>query len=241
MENKPHISQAELEQIERFWRADFADSREEHALKEKYAHDPEWREKAYWVRLATIAIQEVTVSEQLNHFHMPFNQEKPVRKIFRWQWAVVASVVAVIGFASILLLKKSSEEKLFAQYYKPDVGLPTMMGISERYEFENAMVSYKTGDYQKAIDSWQLLLKDNPGNDTLNYFIGSALIADRQVKQALPYFDKTLTVSNSAFEQEARWFKALALLHMGKKQEAITLLEKTEHPEKENLLQKLKE
>jgi predicted Zn-dependent protease len=138
-------------------------------------------------------------------------------------------------------LKKSSEEKLFAQYYKPDVGLPTMMGISERYEFENAMVSYKTGDYQKAIDSWQLLLKDNPGNDTLNYFIGSALIADRQVKQALPYFDKTLTVSNSAFEQEARWFKALALLHMGKKQEAITLLEKTEHPEKENLLQKLKE
>ena len=115
------------------------------------------------------------------------------------------------------------------------------MGVSDNYEFDKAMVDYKMGDYDKALKTWEGLLKDNANNDTLNYFIASAHLADNNPESSLAFFDKVIGSTNSVFLQDAQWYKALILLNKGNKQEAINLLQKTEHPDKEALLRKLKE
>ncbi len=115
------------------------------------------------------------------------------------------------------------------------------MGVTDHYEFEKAMVDYKTGQYEEAIAAWNKLLLKNPGNDTLNYFIGSALMADKEFKQAKIYFDKVIEFPASVFIQNARWYKALILLKEGNKKEALELLKLTEHPKKEALIHKLQE
>ena len=239
MENLPNISQEELELIERFWQRQFVSAAEQTKLDERYAHDPEWWEKAEWVRLSVVAIQETALEETLDDFHQYIKQEKPVRQM-RWlQWAVAASIVGIITWGVSYFLVKSPEEKLFAQHYKPDPGLPTLMGVSEHYDFENAMVSYKMGDYPKAIAGWQQLLKENPGNDTLHYFIGSAYLAKGQPESAISNLNQILSVPQSVFLSDAHWYLSLAWLRENNKDEALKALQKTDHPNKERLLKEL--
>src|SRR5690606_13831875 len=116
---------------------------------------------------------ETALEGKLPGFHKQVQRTQPLTKI-RWlKWAAAASVAGILLWSSYFFFANTPSEKLFAQYYQPDPGLPTLMGISDNYVFENAMVSYKTGDYKKAIVDWQQLLQENMDNDTLQYFIGS--------------------------------------------------------------------
>nr|WP_303626606.1 tetratricopeptide repeat protein [Ferruginibacter sp. HRS2-29] len=103
------------------------------------------------------------------------------------------------------------------------------------------MVDYKTGKYSAAIDSWKKLLPLNPGNDTLNYFIGSAYLANKDGASAIGYFNDVLKTGRTAFSSEALWYKGLALIRLGKKDEAIEAISSSGHPQKAALLHKLKE
>lgn len=237
----PNSTQEELELIERFWQQRFMDSAEESRLKERYITDEAWRAKADEVRLWMLAIQESVLEDKLEGFHRQMGPPKKIRPMGWQKWAVAACTIGLLTVGILFFLSKTPEEKLFAQYYRPDPGLPTLMGVSDHYIFESAMVDYKMGDYKKAIDSWKELLAESPGNDTLNYFMASALLADRQATQAIPFFEKVMADTRSHFLQDARWYQVMALLHIHEKSKAIAILEETEHPEKEDLLRKLRE
>ncbi len=241
MEDMPNISQEELELIERFWQHRFADSSEESRLKERYITDEAWRLKADEVRLLMLGIQEAVLEDRLEDFHKGIEPPKSIRPMGWLKWAVAACTIGIISVGTLFFFSRTPEEKLFAQFYRPDPGLPTLMGVSDHYRFESAMIDYKMGDYKKAADIWKGLLEMSQGNDTLNYFIGSALMADKQVRQAMPFFDEVIADTRSSFLQDARWYKAMALVYAHKKREAILILEETEHPEKEDLLRKLRE
>lgn len=236
----PNISQEELEQIERFWHGQFVDSTEESRLKERYIADEAWRIKADEVRLMMLGIQESVLEDRLDDFHRIIDLPKTTGKMPWRKWAMAACTIGLLFACFLFFLSKSPEEKVYAQFYKPDPGLPTLMSISDNYKFESAMVDYKMGNYKSAIDSWKALLQENQGNDTLNYFIGSALMADKQVDRAVPFFDEVMASTRSVFLQEARWYRAMAFLHAHDKGKAIAILEGTEHPKKDDLLQKLR-
>lgn len=144
MENTPIITQEELELMERFWQGSFAGQEEEQRLREKYATDSVWRNKADSVRLLMLGIQETALEDRMENFYQ--QATRSVRNISWVKWGIAACLTAAIIIGGLLFYSRSPEEKLFAAYYKPDPGLPTLMGVSDRYEFENAMLSYKTGD-----------------------------------------------------------------------------------------------
>lgn len=204
--------------------------------------NPDWRKKVKESRLLLLGIQESVLQEKLNQFHQSINRV-PIKtldalKIGWKKWRVAAAILIIAGSTLLYLTTRNT---LFDAYYTPDEGLPTYMGVTDHYEFEKAMVDYKTGQYEEAIAAWNKLLLKNPGNDTLNYFIGSALMADKEFKQAKIYFDKVIEFPASVFIQNARWYKALILLKEGNKKEALELLKLTEHPKKEALIHKLQE
>lgn len=237
MDNRPNITPEELELMERFWQGQFADSEEERQLKERYAHDNLWHSKADEVRLYLVGIQEAELADKLSDFHQQI--ATPVKKISRFTWGIAACIAFVIAFGALFFFSKSPEEKWFAHFYKPDPGLPTLMGVSDSYEFENAMVSYKTGDYQKALGAWQGLRKANPANDTLTYFIGSAFLAQGRADSAVTNLNTVVAMPQSVFRSDAAWYLALAWLKQGNKAEAIKALRQSDHANKERLLQEL--
>lgn len=245
MERPANISQEELELMERFWQGVFADEGEEYKLKERYKYDLLWREKADWVRLMILSIEEVAVEDKLNNLHKYLAE---IRLIDRQQaklrytfWGLTACAVALPIGLFFLLFYKSADQKLFAEFYKPDPGLPTLMGVSQEYVFEKAMIDYKLGEYRAALAQWQTLRNNNQASDTLNYFIASALMADQEIKEALPFFEEVVSNPNSVFFDDAQWYKAMALLYVGEREQAIVLLQSTDHPNKDKLLQKIKD
>ena len=211
-------------------------------FEQRLTTDSNWRKKVEEARLFVLGIQESVLEGKLKQFHQSVDRAplKSIRapKISWKKWIAAAAVLFVASTGLFYLTKKNT---LFDRFYTPDEGLPTYMGVTDHYEFEKAMVDYKMGQYKEAIVAWKELLKESPDNDTLSYFIGSALMADKDMKQAQLYFNKVANMPGSVFIQSAKWYKALLLLKEGNKKEASDLLKLTEHPNKEALLRKLQE
>jgi len=115
------------------------------------------------------------------------------------------------------------------------------MGASDNYLFDRAMVDYKVGDYDAALQIWENLQESKPANDTLNYFIASAYMGKENDEIAISYFQKVIINESSFFRNDALWYTGLALIREKKMKEAISVLEKAEHQDKDRLLAKLKE
>jgi tetratricopeptide (TPR) repeat protein len=243
--NNIHITEEELQQIDQYLSGQSSPAEKEF-FEQRLKTDSDWAAKFKEIKLLSVGIQETSLREQLDAMHKnTFGESKPtVVRSMRWVKKLAAAAVLFVVISTLgwfFFLKKSSEEKLFLTYYKPDPGLATVMSVSDNYEFERAMVDYKTGDFSGALERWKKQLQQNAGNDTLQYFIASAQMANKEQNSAMDLFDKVIANKNSVFNREAYWYKGLALLQQGKKQEAAMAIEQSDHPQKAALLLKLKD
>jgi predicted Zn-dependent protease len=198
------------------------------------------------IRLAIAGIETQALKEQLNTFHAEIDTDKKAitnsdRKVIYMHWkkiAVVAILLIVAG--SWLFFNLNSNARLYSKYYKPDPGLPTAMSSNTNYEFYNAMVSYKRGEYDKALKIWKDQLRTKAENDTLNYFVGSALMADEQETQAIPFLQEVTTQNQSVFTNDAWYYLGLAYLKTNEEAKAIEALEQSDLPKAKTLLENLK-
>ena len=122
--------------------------------------------------------------------------------------------------ASCFFNRLSPNEKLYNEFFTPDPGLPTVMGENGDYSFYEAMVDYKHGDYNEAIKKWERQLFQKPKNDTLNYFLGSAHLANGNSKKAIDYLEDVADDKKSIFYNDANTYMGLALLKTGQIPEA---------------------
>lgn len=245
--NTPNdITPQEFENIEQFLLKEMPQE-ESDAFALKIQNDKELQNKMESLNLIFVGIREAALEDKIEYFHQGISSLKKnktpslVRVLFMNKWLVAASLLVMVALGALLFVNKTTgQEKLFTQYYKPDPGLMTAMGATESYLFDHAMIDYKTEDYESAIETWQKLLKLNPANDTLNYFMGSAFLAENKLETAIPYFEKVTQHPDSYFLKDAYWYVGLILTKQGKNTEAIPYLEKSDHKNKEAILQKLK-
>ena len=160
-------------------------------------------------------IESQALKEKLDDFHKelvesPSNKTAPVKFMHFRKIAVAAILVIALG--SLWFLSDNANEKLYAKYFTPDPGLPTMMSETKNFEFYDAMVNYKQGEYTKAIEKWQPLLDNSPKSDTLNYFMGMAQLANKQEEKAIKYFDVVTNLETSTFKNDAYYYLGLAYL-----------------------------
>lgn len=235
-----------MERIERYLLKEMPEE-EYNAFEKRISSDAPLRQKVESVKLMLVGIQESILSEKIDNFHKEVTMAEagtgqPRSKLFSMKrWMVAASVVVLLGFSAVLFFTKSGgQERLFSEYYKPDPGLSTAMGESDKYLFDHAMIDYKTGKYDSAIKTWQQLYQSNPQSDTLNYFLGSAFMAKEKVKEAIPYFERALAKDDTHFADDANWYLALAFTKEKKYDEAVSYLKKTNHKGKNSFLAKLK-
>lgn len=245
MNNKIQITEEELEIIEQFLSGQLA-GHDLNLFENRMEKEADWKEKVEWVELTKIGINEASLSAELKS--QKVNADNAIVKNFAGNRFLLLKVIAGLAAVSLAILItfwslgvfKSGHEKLFASYYQPDSGLITSMGVSDSYEFEVAMIDYKSEKYKEAIDKWMPLLQDNENNDTLQYFLGNSYLAMGQTDKAIESFKRVLEKANGTFRDDAHWYLGLALIKENRISEAIEEIEMSANPRKEKLLEKLR-
>lgn len=141
-----------------------------------------------------------------------------------WSYLKYAAAVALVASAAVWWLSRPTlNERLYAEYMVTDPGLPVAMGATDDYAFHDAMVAYKLGDHQEAIDKWTPLLQEDPANDTLRFYIASATLASGDAPAAIPLFEGLGRERASAFRTKAMWYLLLAYVKQGERDRALSI------------------
>lgn len=210
-----NISQELLESVERYLNKNMPYD-EQKAFENKLKSDSDFRMQVEEIKTILLAIESQSLKENLDVYHESISEVTPEvsdTKIRFLQFRKIAAAAAIIiAIGSFWFFNQNSNAKLYANYFTPDPGLATTMSQNSNFEFYDAMVNYKQGNYKTAISKWKKLYTIKPKNDTLNYFIGVAQMADKNESEAITYLKKVTVSRNSSFKNDAYFYLGLAYL-----------------------------
>jgi TolA-binding protein len=139
------------------------------------------------------------------------------------------SAAALIGVFILIrtLLPSSDTNELFNTYYKPfEAVSPVTRSINSNAtdKYASSIVSYTTGNYQKATIGFAELLQEDQFVISSQFFLGLSQLATNNYDQAI---NLLATVANTSGEygKEARWYLGLAYLKTANKQKASECFE----------------
>lgn len=149
---------------------------------------------------------------------------------------------ASVGF--ILDLKITEYEKYKDQVVK--VNVPQLRGLSAQYEsydvqsseyvedsvrkipadfyLREGLKSFRDGRYGRCIEKMEVLRKNNANDLNAAFYMGVSYVKLEMHGKAIPLLDQILNSPNNVFHEEARWYKALALLGNGQTEAGNKLL-----------------
>ena len=196
---KPHnndLSQELLEAIERYINGTM-DLKECKDFDDYLKIDSNFRAQVEDVKIILNGIETQALKEELDILHQDIEIEKSkkdnYKKIeFVKLSKIAASIAIILAIGSIWFFSSSPNQKIYNQYFIPDPGLPSLKSRTDMLNFYNTMENYKRGHYQKAINEWQILNKAQPENDTINYFLGLAHMANETVADAIPHLERVV-------------------------------------------------
>ena len=233
---KQNQTQEEFERIERYLDG-LMDQEEQSAFEASLKTDSILNQQFEEVRLLRLAIEEQSLRNKLNDFHEEIISEDAgsqtngvkTKTIFAYKAiAIAASLALLMGFGYWLLFgQQSANERLYAEYFKPDPGLLTPMSTTTEYDFYRGMVDYKQEKYGEAINRWKPLAEQKPENDTLNFYLGVSFLAKDETDEAIAYLSKAVRVPSSTFIDEAWYYLGMAQLKEGQSEEAIQAFRKS--------------
>ncbi|MGC1206058.1 MAG: tetratricopeptide repeat protein [Flavobacteriaceae bacterium] len=211
------ISQEEFERIEAYLNGQLSND-DLTIFEKRLKKENSFKSKVNDIKTVLTGLEAQALKEQLDVFHKDMVQTSNANvstetKVRHLHWKKIAVAAAlIIAAGSFWFISGNTNERLYAKYFTPDPGLPTTMSSTRDYDFNRAMVSYKQGNYEDAINAWKNQLATKVKNDTLNYFIGSALLADKKDKEAIKYLNIVTNISESLFNNEAYYYLGLAYL-----------------------------
>jgi tetratricopeptide (TPR) repeat protein len=217
LEKNSNISQELFETIERYIN-NTMDAQELKDFNQLLDVDDTFKLQVEDIKNILLGIEAQSLKEQLDDFHKEtpkFVSNKSVKKPpFLFYSKIAAAAAIIIAVGSICFFSSSPNQRLYANYFKPDPGLPTTMGLNDHnFDFYNAMVYYKHGDYKLAIDKWKVLSEKKPNNDTINYFLGVANLAIKNVDEAIPLLERSIQSKDSfGLINDAYYYLGLAYL-----------------------------
>ncbi|MBN8789020.1 MAG: hypothetical protein J0I84_18195 [Terrimonas sp.] len=240
MNNAFHISKEELELIDKYLNNHLYGD-ELAAFEQRLLEDTIWKQKVEEVKLISLSIQEAGLEKKLDAFRQELTAPEiaPVKNITWKKWMVAAAVIILMAVSTLLVLRKPEHERLYSAYYKPDPGLPVVMGeeAKSNYTLYDGMIDYKEGNYNKAIEKWKSIGDTNEYTDTLNYYIGVAALSAGDMEQAVLYLNKASAKTHSSYRQKAMWYLALIYIKQDNKTAAEKLLKNIHDiPEAKTLL-----
>ncbi|OOG70619.1 tol-pal system YbgF family protein [Algoriphagus sp. A40] len=203
------------------------------------AHIEEIKGLQFGVERAVLASKLDSFHSELSHLDKNAQQRK-IRPL--WFWGVAASLFLIMSAGVWWIMgEKSSGEKLYQAYFKTDPGLVTSMSAGSGYDFDRAMVDYKSGEYLKAKEAFESLLKKSSQNDTLIYFLAMSELNLQNDQAAEKLLLAVSEDTASGFSKDSFWYLGLLAL----KEEDYALAKKyvnqSGRPKSNELIQALEE
>ncbi len=237
--NSNHISQELLETVERYINNTMT-SEELKSFETRLQTDAAFKVQVDDIRTLLTGIESQALKEQLDDFHKAIDSNKTQNSQAKIRYLnvrrLVAAAAIVIAVGSFWFFNQNSPENLYAKYFTPDPGLPTTMSNQSNYEFYEAMVDYKQGKYKSAIEKWNAISQKN---DTINYFIGVAHLADKNENDAILFIEKSVQNSSFPLANDAYYYLGLAALKNGNETLAETYLKQSNLEKSKALLSEL--
>lgn len=245
MESLDQISQELLETIERYLNHTMGDT-ERITFMAKLESDTTLQQQVKDVALILNGIETTVLEEKMDQFHKEIAPSTPEKKVISMgqkrrkfiAYGIAASVILALGLFWVFNQKNTSQ-KLFAEHFSPDPGLPTTMSSTTNFAFYDAMVDYKREEYEKAIEKWQTQLPLKPKNDTLNYFIGVSYLAQGNEYEAIRHLNLASQVPGSAFYEDIFYYLGLGHLKAGKPEAATVNFKLSNREEAKEILLEL--
>lgn len=152
------------------------------------------------------------ISNSKPNFNLILKKDKKPTRQHNWlKYAAVLLPLIGIGYY-LLFVNNNTDKKLYSQYYEREVGLPVVMGDTNKILFSNSMNAYRDNHYGEAINGFNQLLKINSENDTLLYFTGCANMELGKLNEAIVNFREVDEIKTFIEKSEFR----LALLYIRK-------------------------
>ncbi len=234
-EYKEHIDQQLFEQIEAYL-LNTLDAARREAFEREMEADERLRNEVHLQRRLT-AVAEVSSYKGEKQEQKEQARSAVVKKLPHFAWYAAAAVV-IVAVTWFYRDSTPSAEKIYARYFIADPGLPVVMSSADdHYDFYDGMVSYKEGDYSRAVEIWKKVYLENAANDTLQYFIGMAYLNSND-GDAVDYLLPVAGNDSSRWQSKAIWYLALAYVKFGRKEDAAIWLKKLGSDEQARMLEK---
>lgn len=248
LKQEPNISPQEFEKIERYLTHSM-DVEEQSAFESEIASNSSLQQKVNEVRILIAGVEAAALKDKLETFHSkvqpthsavktPNTFIKKKKKNYAW-YGVAASIFLFMGLFWFLN-KSPKNEELYNKYYIQDAGLPTTMSSTSQYTFYEGMVRYKQGHFQEALQTWKALHKENPKNDTLQYFIGVAHTALENDSEALKFLNEVSHNQQSSFHEDANYYLGLLYLKNNEWQKSLDKLKQNTSKQSQRLQEEIK-
>jgi tetratricopeptide (TPR) repeat protein len=240
LKDNSNISQELLETIERYYNGTMA-QQERLDFESRLNEDSNFRTQVDDIKTLILGIENQSLKEQLDVFHEEVpnmvSQKSSASGFFTLR-RLAASVVILIAITGFWWFNPSQNEKLYSEYFTADPGLPTVMSSNSNFDFYDAMVNYKQGDYNIAIDKWESI---QDKSDTLNYFLGVAHMANKNEKTAIVFLEKVTKTKDFPLLNDAHHYLGLAYLKEGNLDKAKFNLQQSTLDSSKALLSKIKD
>ncbi len=169
-----------------------------------------------------LGVELQSISEALETYHETIlktvetapKKEKGRLKTYK-RFSLAAALI--IAFGSIYFFSTPRNERLYTETFSSYPAIQEFPNTLANTNFKTAMHAYNAGNYATAIKQWKTAYKNKPNNDTLNFYLAVAYLANEQEAKAIPILEKTVQTAktNSSLIKEAHYYLALAYLKKG--------------------------
>lgn len=238
-------SQEEFELIEQYLMG-LPDPEIQEEIRLKILSDADFAARVEEISQLRLGVERAALAAKLNSFHADVadqNRIASVRRLNPFQlWGVAASFFLIISAGIWWIIgQRSPGEDLYQTYYQADPGLVTSMSGDSNYDFERAMVDYKSGEYPKAKAAFESLLKNGSQNDTLRYFLAMTELNLQNEPAAKQLLQAVSMDSTSGFSKDSFWYLALLAMKEGEFDLAKKYLEQSGRTKSDELIQAMED
>ncbi|SFD15831.1 tetratricopeptide repeat protein [Algibacter pectinivorans] len=236
MKNKSNISPDLLKIIQRYQNGSLT-IQELKDFNQLVDLDPEFKLQVEEFK----AINQKSLKDHINTANEATKKETihPPQKTNRFSKVrlLAATVAILVAVSSIWYFSTSENEKIYENHFKPAPGLNISFKTSGNTAFYDGMKKYNNSNYNLAIKHWSALQEGKHENDTLNYYIGVALLANKNVIEAIPYLEHSIEAEDDfTFLDKAYLYLGLAYLKEGNIELAKKFLKISETEAAKNII-----
>lgn len=210
------ISQDKIDRIEQYLNFEMADA-DRHTFETQMEQDLELAAEVGRREMAHKTL-DLMIAENLRSELQAMEQQdtKVVslasRSKRRFQLAIAASVLVLIGAFFLFLPSKSSPYQLAMSAYETPAFTLRSGNAATPADLAKGMEALESGDYESAISALEALDANSGFKVPANFYLGHANFLQGDYTKAQSYFDAAAAGNDLRYTEDAQWYATLSCL-----------------------------